>query len=1051
MHRSVTSAGIALGLMIVTAPFGAAQAQGVQLNPGAVTGRVQVGSETISSLVISAESGSLNATQTLTPNANAANYDLTVQVEAGGARSYDVTADIRTDGDRNFLRLRDRQVEVLDGQPATLDFVLDPASVVEGTVTVTGGGTIGSLLVRADQAASPSDSAFTSFGVGGNPASVSFAFPVPPGQPLQCSGSVRLTGGLSIDLPVMDAVPATPAAGGSVRCDYTVATPATGSIAGTADFSGPAVVDRYDFFVTRAGRMSFTAAIRPFDGPDNATSYAFADLTPGNYGFRTTNTRAVLNNLDDTFTWGTGAYSAGPSFLNVVRGRLTAVDFAACQAFLNGRVEFTGTASLEDLSRGSAQARGNPPLDNPSRLGVAEDRMTTGTGEFDLIVSEGDWLLDTFELTLRRPVTDVDGFLDERMTLTVNTALTDVITVGCGEIVERDVAFPTGSVTVNFSVADGSTLSNPELRFGTCERRDDTTNALLYTYTFDAFSEGQVNVTDGSVTFEGPAGMCRDIQARANVGGSRTTFATIDQLEILPGIDTVVDIGGPKIAVTFPEPGLIVDASEITVTGLVTDDADVAGVTVNGVDAVLTPSNNPGDLVEMRFEAAVPLPVKGRNEIVVVATDSIGLRGDNRFVVFNDSGPPQVALTPADGATTGELSVDVQGAATDDAGIQTVEIRVNGTEVVVLDGLGSPRVDFDEPGDLQAGANTITVVATDISGRSTTVVHGVTVVDNAPPVVADMAVTTDVDTAVAVTLDGRDPDGDPITFKVMGEPANGTLSGAMPDLTYTPNPGFDGADSFQYQASDGDLDSAMATVSITVMPANTPPVAHAGRDITRACRSRKGTAVRLNGRKSHDADGDPLTFAWDYGTGEAEGVRPRIRLMPGAHEVTLTVSDGVASATDTTVVTIKDRARPKVRARLVRVRNWYSYRDWFTRRYRVQWSARDKCDPEPEVTAELRVRGLEAPIPVDEGQIIALKYPHDGVTVETANGVLHIAAKAAALRVVAEDASGNTGKSWAKAKSQRASAKALYRHLRHYIKQKIAWWRRITLAWWGRW
>jgi hypothetical protein len=42
------------------------------------------------------------------------------------------------------------------------------------------------------------------------------------------------------------------------------------------------------------------------------------------------------------------------------------------------------------------------------------------------------------------------------------------------------------------------------------------------------------------------------------------------------------------------------------------------------------------------------------------------------------------------------------------------------------------------------------------------------------------------------------------------------LSGSAPDLTYTPDPGFSGDDSFTFKASDGLLDSAAATVSITV-------------------------------------------------------------------------------------------------------------------------------------------------------------------------------------------------------------------------------------------
>lgn len=46
------------------------------------------------------------------------------------------------------------------------------------------------------------------------------------------------------------------------------------------------------------------------------------------------------------------------------------------------------------------------------------------------------------------------------------------------------------------------------------------------------------------------------------------------------------------------------------------------------------------------------------------------------------------------------------------------------------------------------------------------------------------------------------------------------MSGTVPNLTYTPNSGFDGNDSFTFLANDGTDDSNTATVSITVNPIN---------------------------------------------------------------------------------------------------------------------------------------------------------------------------------------------------------------------------------------
>ena len=63
-------------------------------------------------------------------------------------------------------------------------------------------------------------------------------------------------------------------------------------------------------------------------------------------------------------------------------------------------------------------------------------------------------------------------------------------------------------------------------------------------------------------------------------------------------------------------------------------------------------------------------------------------------------------------------------------------------------------------------------------------------------------------------------------------------------------------DSFTFTVNDGRLDSAAATVSITVTPVNDAPVAH-GAEVTTA----EDTAVAIDARPARDPDGDALTFA----------------------------------------------------------------------------------------------------------------------------------------------------------------------------------------------
>ena len=89
---------------------------------------------------------------------------------------------------------------------------------------------------------------------------------------------------------------------------------------------------------------------------------------------------------------------------------------------------------------------------------------------------------------------------------------------------------------------------------------------------------------------------------------------------------------------------------------------------------------------------------------------------------------------------------------------------------------------------------------------------------NAAPSANDESIATVKDTAVAIRLSGSDPDGDELTYSVVTNPAHGTLSGTAPNLTYVPAAGYTGGDSFTFKANDGDLDSNMATISMTVTP-----------------------------------------------------------------------------------------------------------------------------------------------------------------------------------------------------------------------------------------
>jgi VCBS repeat-containing protein len=97
---------------------------------------------------------------------------------------------------------------------------------------------------------------------------------------------------------------------------------------------------------------------------------------------------------------------------------------------------------------------------------------------------------------------------------------------------------------------------------------------------------------------------------------------------------------------------------------------------------------------------------------------------------------------------------------------------------------------------------------------------------NKPPMAEPVSVTTNEDTPVSITLAGSDRDKDPLTFSIIKEPGHGRLTGTVPNLSYRPEKDFNGQDSFTYEANDGKVDSAPATVSITVTKGNDSPTAN---------------------------------------------------------------------------------------------------------------------------------------------------------------------------------------------------------------------------------
>ena len=172
---------------------------------------------------------------------------------------------------------------------------------------------------------------------------------------------------------------------------------------------------------------------------------------------------------------------------------------------------------------------------------------------------------------------------------------------------------------------------------------------------------------------------------------------------------------------------------------------------------------------------------------------------------------------------------------------------------------------------------------------------------NQPPTAFNITLSSIVNPGpVVFQLTGSDPDGSgfPLEFAIVSTPTNGTLSPIYyfnywgpRYVDYTPNPGARGADSFQFIANDGELNSAPATVSMPNIWLNRPP-----QPLSFSTNTLEDVALALD-LTAPDPDGDAVTYLVFSPNGTVTGTPPNFVYTPnpnfnGSDFLFYTVSDG---------------------------------------------------------------------------------------------------------------------------------------------------------------
>ena len=225
--------------------------------------------------------------------------------------------------------------------------------------------------------------------------------------------------------------------------------------------------------------------------------------------------------------------------------------------------------------------------------------------------------------------------------------------------------------------------------------------------------------------------------------------------------------------------------------------------------------------------------------------------GDQDFndIVFTATGFKQPAATPATTLTYAAKATDADG----DPVTYSLATAPTGASMNAQTGVLSWTPTL-------AGNYSFSIAAADGKGGGTTQAFSLTVkAANVAPVAVGDSVSTNEDTAIVINVLANDTDanGDALTASMLTGPAHGKLvKNADGSFGYTPDKDWFGTDSFTYIASDGKVNSSLATVTIVVKPVNDAPAAQ-NASYTLA----KDGTVKIDLRTLvSDVDGDALTI-----------------------------------------------------------------------------------------------------------------------------------------------------------------------------------------------
>lgn len=211
---------------------------------------------------------------------------------------------------------------------------------------------------------------------------------------------------------------------------------------------------------------------------------------------------------------------------------------------------------------------------------------------------------------------------------------------------------------------------------------------------------------------------------------------------------------------------------------------------------------------------------------------------------------------------------------TDSASIEGWWSQTAGTSCTLSGHISTAKAQGASPLTVAAGCAPTSISANETltfqlscdDGVAATVGGTKTVGVNAMPTASPQILTGDEDSSKAFTLSGSDPNSESLTYTLVSGPSHGTLSGTLPNVTYTPDANYNGSDSFTFKVNDGLQDSGTVTITLNVSSSNDAPViSENSSDLIK--RYTYGYDYNLPQWTASDVDSVSLTTQWRYISG----------------------------------------------------------------------------------------------------------------------------------------------------------------------------------------